>query len=423
MWTGNAQGTGRRVADTVWFWVAAGGMALAVTALLLVSLRRGGDDPGATARHDAQVYRDQLAEIARDVARGVVAEDEAARLRTEVARRLLAADTRAAAPAVAAARGPRALAAMLAVATVIGGGIWGYLTLGAPGYPDLPLSARHAMAETLRAARPAQAEAEAAATALPPAEAPPDFMELMAQLRSRLAERPDDLVGHRLLAENEARLGRYPQARAAQERVIAIRGGEASAQDHVLLARYMIAAAGGAVSPEAEAALAEALARAPNDPDALFFMGIAQLQTGRPDLAFTLWRRYLEVAPDESPWQPEVRGRIGDLAAVAGARFDPPPPLAGAAAGPDAAAMAAAAEMPEAERAAMIGGMVDRLSQRLATEGGPAEDWARLIRALGVLGRTDRARAIADEARGSFAGREGDLALIDAAAREAGVAE
>jgi cytochrome c-type biogenesis protein CcmH len=73
------------------------------------------------------------------------------------------------------------------------------------------------------------------------------------------------------------------------------------------------------------------------------------------------------------------------------------------------------------ERQAMIAGMVGQLSDRLATEGGPATDWARLIKALGVLGQTDQARAILTEARTTFAANAADLAVIDAAAREAGL--
>ena len=45
----------------------------------------------------------------------------------------------------------------------------------------------------------------------------------------------------------------------------------------------------------------------------------------------------------------------------------------------------------------------------------------RLIRALGVLGDMDRARAIHAEALTRFAGRDGDLAEIAAAAAEAGL--
>ena len=61
----------------------------------------------------------------------------------------------------------------------------------------------------------------------------------------------------------------------------------------------------------------------------------------------------------------------------------------------------------------MIRGMVEGLAGRLADEGGPAEDWARLIASLGVLGETERAAAILAEARDAFAASAADLALLD----------
>jgi cytochrome c-type biogenesis protein CcmH len=83
--------------------------------------------------------------------------------------------------------------------------------------------------------------------------------------------------------------------------------------------------------------------------------------------------------------------------------------------GPTAADMQAAQGMAPEDQAAMIEGMVAGLAARLAAEGGPPEDWARLIGAQIVLGRTDDARAIAAEARMVFADLPDALALIDAA--------
>jgi cytochrome c-type biogenesis protein CcmH len=84
--------------------------------------------------------------------------------------------------------------------------------------------------------------------------------------------------------------------------------------------------------------------------------------------------------------------------------------------------MQAAEAMSADDRQAMIQGMVEGLATRLATEGGPPEDWARLIAALGVLGQTERARAILSEARTVFP----DAAMrapIEAAAAQAGLIE
>lgn len=64
----------------------------------------------------------------------------------------------------------------------------------------------------------------------------------------------------------------------------------------------------------------------------------------------------------------------------------------------------------------MIGGMVDRLAARLASEGGPPQDWARLIHALRVLGRGTEAADVTAEARRAFGADAGARAMIEAAA-------
>ena len=77
--------------------------------------------------------------------------------------------------------------------------------------------------------------------------------------------------------------------------------------------------------------------------------------------------------------------------------------------------------MTEDERQQMIRSMVEGLMERLANEGGSAEEFARLINALSVLGEMNRALAILDEARTSFADHPADLAVINEAARNAGL--
>jgi cytochrome c-type biogenesis protein CcmH len=403
--------------EVVWtmltFWLMAAGLAGLVAATLVRAMMVAGVSQDADAR---SVYADQLADIARDRERGTILPEEAGRLRAEVARRLLAADRTGG--TVAATRGPAGLAVALAAAVVLAGGAGAYLWLGVPGYADLPLSARIAQSEALRDARPTQAEAEAAAPRSPPLEVDADFARLMDALRAKVAARPDDIAGHRLLAENEARIGNGMAARVAQERVVALAGAAATAEDHATLARFRIAAAGGVVTPEAETAMARALQADDRNDTALFLAGFAEMQVGRPDRAFRYWKRLVEVAPEGSEWLPEVRARIEGLATAAGARYTLP-----ALPGPSAEDMAAAADMTPEDRTAMAQGMVQRLSERLASDGGSAEEWARLIGALGVLGDRAKAGEIWAEAQTNFAGREGDLAMIRAAAVSAGVAE
>jgi cytochrome c-type biogenesis protein CcmH len=310
------------------------------------------------------------------------------------------------------------------VAAVMLGGVWTYFRLGAPGYPDLPIAERLAMSDQLYRTRPPQAAAEAAAAARAPAPAPadPTFTALMDKLRSALKDRPDDLEGHRLLARNESGLGNYAAAMAAQRQVIAILGNSVSADDHAMLAEIMILGAGGYVSPEAEAEIKRALQLDPLNGTASYYAGLMFAQVGRPDRTFALWAALLERSQPGDPWVAPLRAQLMQVASEAG-EDNYVLPGTEAAPGPDADALAAAAEMTPEERQEMVRGMVARLSERLATQGGSAEEWARLITAYGVLGETDRAGAIWAEAQQRFGGRAADLKVVRAAALQAGVAE
>lgn len=410
------------MADTVWFWIAAGGMTLAVAATMVAAVLRARPDP-ADGPRALQVYRDQLAELERDAARGLVPDAEADRLRTEIARRLLDADrARGAAPVAPTPRAARAAAVAAILAVVGAGSVALYARLGAPGYPDIPLAARIAEADARAAARIGQEEAEARLAALPrtPGPADPRHVELVEQLREVVAGRPDDLRGHELLARNEAMLGNFAAARRAQAAVVALKGDAATAEDHAALAELMILAAGGFVSPEAEAALNRALALDPANGTAHYYMGLLFAQNGRFDLAVRIWRPLLDRSAPDAPWVVPILDQMPDVAALAGVNWSPPVRMAR---GPSAADVAAASSMDPEARQAMIRGMVEGLAARLASDGGPPEDWAQLIRALGVLGEGDRAAAIWAEAQGRFAAAPAALDTIRAAAVAAGVAE
>ncbi len=75
------------------------------------------------------------------------------------------------------------------------------------------------------------------------------------------------------------------------------------------------------------------------------------------------------------------------------------------------------------QRMDMIRGMVARLSDRLASEGGTPQEWARLIGAYGVLDDQAQAIAIWDNAREVFAGNEEALDIVREGARNAGISQ
>ena len=146
-------------------------------------------------------------------------------------------------------------------------------------------------------------------------------------------------------------------------------------------------------------------------------------QVGRPDRTFSLWAPLLDRSLPGDPWVAPLRAQLMQVASEAGEDNYALPDAADTAPGPDADAVAAAAAMTPEQRQEMVRGMVAGLSDRLATQGGSAGEWARLIRAYGVLGETDRARAIWAEAQQLFGDRAADIEVLRAAAAQAGVAE
>jgi len=400
------------------FWIAAGAFSIVVALALAAACFRTRAASAPAAAYDLQVYRDQLSELERDLARGIVAREEAGRARAEIARRILGADRSIrSAGATTAARG-RVGGMLLAAgaAATIAGAFAVYARIGAPGYPDLPLAARIAMVEEARATRPGQDTAEDQAPLRQAIAPDPERAALVERLRAVVGDRPDDARGLRLLAVNEAALGDFRAARRAQGRLIDLLGADATGRDHADHAEMMVLAAGGYVSPEAEAALTRALERAPQDGAARYYAGLMFAQQGRADLAFPIWRALLADSRPEDPWVGPIRLRIEEVAALAGQPASvadlPPRP---ARPGPSPEDIAVAEALPPEDRAAMIEGMVSGLAARLAEEGGPPEDWARLIAAHAVLGHAERARAAYAEALAVFAGDADAVALITAA--------
>lgn len=408
-----ANGT-RMMMDQWLFWAIAGVLTLATTVIFVQAFRRAGEE--ADTHPDLQVYRDQLAEVERDLARGTLAEDEAQRLRVEVSRRLLEAD-RALQKTVAPVRGGNPVWAIGVVAVVLGGALWLYDRIGAPGYPDLPLSLRLELAENAYKMRPSQAEAIANRPAAPVTPPDPEFAALMDKLRSAVAERPTDTAGLELLARNETALGNFDAALAAQTQLLGIEGDKATADHHLMMAQILVTQAGGYISPEAEGWITKTLERDPENPMARYLSGLMFAQVGRPDRAFALWQPLLEQGPEGAPWVVAIRADIQSVAEEAGIPFTLPE-----AKGPTAADMAAAGEMSEEDRQAMIEGMVGQLEGRLMSEGGPVEDWLKLMNALGVLGQPDRGRAALAAAETALAADPAALEQVRAAAASAGFA-
>ena len=346
---------------TLWFVFAL--MTAAAIFAVLWPLSRAGRPQGQGS--EAAVYADQLAEIGRDVAAGLIGATEAEAARVEISRRLLAAvDNQQDLPA-ASSTGLRRFAAIMALVGVPLVAVALYLPLGSPRLGDFPLAQRS------RAPDVAQ---------------PLD--NLVAQVEAHLEKNPTDGRGWNVLAPVLARLGRYDEAVRAFRNSITYNGD--SPERRADLGEALAAAAGGVVTSEAKAEFERAIALNADEVKASYFLGLAAEQDGRTNEAASIWRAMLVKAPSDAPWRPMVQAA---LARVGGS---PAPALSNE-------AMAAAKGMNESDRDTMIRGMVERLATRLKQNGDDVEGWLRLVRAYMVMGDRDKARSALTDARQAVA--------------------
>lgn len=405
------------------FWITVFTLTALVTVLFALALLRRNDPVPDGNEYDMRVYRDQLREVERDLERGVLSEADASRVRTEVSRRILAADAVQDNSKDLQSGAPKAVSIIIGV-ILLGASFFLYSELGAPGYGDLALADRIAFADDLRENRPSQAEAEASLGDQPPiAEFSEDYLTLVQTLRDTVEQRPDDLRGQILLAQNESNLGNYIAAYQAQGRILDLKGDDVTVADISDYTDLLVLAAGGYVSPEAETSARVVLERDPDNGIARYYMGLMMSQTGRPDLAFRVWDRLLRIGPEDAPWIAPILAVIPEMAQRAGVNYQIPAIGSERPAGPSSADIESAGEMSAAERIEMIEGMVSGLSERLASEGGTSAEWAQLIGALGVLGRTDQAFAVFKSAQEVFAKDLSAIDMLTRAAQRAGVVE
>ena len=275
-----------------------------------------------------------------------------------------------------------------------------YVALGMPGQPDLPLAQRPV--ERLADSRPAQAQAEAAVPAAPTrplSEEGEHYAALIRQLESTLQARPDDVRGLKLLAPGYARLGRHGEAWRTYRHMIDLLGDQATAEHYGAMAEAMVLAAGGYVSPEAEQAVSNALARDPDLPIARYYAGLLAAQTGRVAEAIMIWERLRDEAPSGAEYRAFLDSMLAEARSLQASGGS-----AAALPGPTAEEVEAASQMSPEERQAMIEGMVARLEARLTTDGGPVEDWLRLMTAYQRLGQSAEATRAARLGMAAFEG-------------------
>ncbi len=361
-------------------WIAMAVLAAAACAPLLLALGRARPAVGG-ARQAVAIYRDQLDEVERDKARGLIGDEDAEAARNEIARRLLHAGDGAATGAAVGER-PRSLAAVAVVAMPVLG-LLVYLFVGSPHLPDEPLASRPDALELSQ------------------------IRDLVATVEQHLATAPDDAKGWAVVAPVYMRLGRNDDAVHAYQRLVDLLGpNEARESD---LGEAMVQAASGVVTPDAVATFTTAHNLDATQPRPRFYLALALGQAGKTDDAKAAWQSLIADAPKDAAWLPAAQEQLAAL--------DKP------ASGPNTDQIAAAQNMAPADQQQMIDTMVAGLAEKLKAAPEDPDGWMRLIRSYVVLGRTADATNALASARAALGADPAKLQPVEDMAKQLGIAE
>jgi len=271
-----------------WFLLALMTGAAIFSVLWPLGLRRSAALTAGEA--DTAVYRDQLAEIEKDRERGLIGAAEAEAARIEVARRLIeASNEQLESPPAPGSTGRRRTAAVLTLVGTPVAALWLYLMVGSPWLSE---------------EKPAGASPSA------------NISNLLARMEDHLARKPDDGRGWELMAPVYLRLGQTADAVKASKNALRLLGETADRQAN--LGEALVADANGVVTADARAAFDRALALAPGQSKARFYLGLAAKQDGRNAEAEKIWRELVSDAPADASYLPAVRAELDRLKDRAG---------------------------------------------------------------------------------------------------------
>jgi len=361
----------------IWFIIV--GMTVTVVAVLLVPFqRKSADTAGSDADCEAAIYQDQLAELERDHARGLIGDAETELARNEISRRLLQTTMPA---AVSVGRGGTwARAAVLLVPLIA---LPLYAKFGKPYSKDVPLQER-----------------------LSGAIANQDFDALVATVESHLAQNPNDIKGWQVLAPAYKRDQRWADAANAFGQVLKL--APANADVIADYAEMLVFANEGMVTAEAQKAFEQALKADPGDPRGRFYTALAVKQEGNAAEARKLFESFLADSPGGASWRPMVENELRELSTAKAPALSQDQ-------------IAAVQAMPAGDQATMIKGMIDGLEARLGSDSRDLAGWLRLIRARSVSKDIEKAKSSLQTATNIFKSEPASLEALNGLAKELGL--
>lgn len=432
-------------------WIGIALLLLAAIILVVWPMLRVPRQSVSRAQAEIAVYRDQLRELEKESARGIIGPSEAEAAKLEIQRRILRAADEQLEETGATNRQP-VVAGCIGI-VIASSAIALYALLGSPTLPDQPFASRQ-NETSLADAQNADVEGR--------------IQNLIAAIEAN----PDDVEALWLLGQTYLATGRFIEATRVFRDALALDGN--NPQYLAAFAEALTLSNENMVLPAARTAFEQVLTQLPGDPRARFYLGLSDAQQENYQAALDRWLALYRETPADAPWRNALEGGIvemarnlgqdpsevlpeanleTDIAALRERLAQDPKDFEGwmllaqaeaaqgnldaartalsevrllypnapfvqqqitqleaqlglvenTGPGPTAEDIEAAQELSREQQLAMIDSMVGGLAERLEQNPDDLEGWLMLVRSYSVLGRKDEAQAAMNRARSHYA--------------------
>ncbi len=269
-----------------------------VAVALSYPLIRRYESSSQRALREVAIYNDQIKEVQTDVEAGTISPNDAAQATAEIQRRQTIAnktvETHQPIP-----NSWRKMALISTAALIILGSVNLYSYLGRPDLNTMPPKP-----DVLAAA---VSESPAVEQAAPAAvgNGTGQVSDMVIKLAERLKANPNDAEGWRMLGWSYFNLRNFSEAVSAYKKATDLEPNNMEYKS--AYAEALVQSTEGMVTPQAQALIAEVLAKEPKEQRARFYDALAREQAGDQQGALDRWLSLLADSPPDAGWREDVK--------------------------------------------------------------------------------------------------------------------
>ncbi|PPR79445.1 MAG: hypothetical protein CFH01_00424 [Alphaproteobacteria bacterium MarineAlpha2_Bin1] len=326
--------------------------------------------------YDINIYKDQLAEIEKDIYRGVLSKEEFESAKNEVSRRILSQEGTPKYDVKKDTNNSQkfqliSITCLSLLIPIISLNL--YYFLGNPSLPNRPFIDSVSNNKSLPKNN---------------SEGVSSIEDSIIQLKKRLSKNKNDRNGWLLLGRSYLVIREPDQAIMAFKKVIELE--PRNKEVYSFIGEALVFKNQGFVNDEAINYFEIALKDDNKNPASRYYLSLAKSQRGNVDVAFSEWLELAKETPPDAPWYPLLQKQIEEAAIKLGVKLEDNNNFQKRA-GPTQEDLQAAEEMSSDDRREMIKGMVNGLAEKLKNNPNDLNGWKMLARSYRVLGEIKKA--------------------------------